>query len=406
MAHAELAAFAAGSLRHRSTRSWLTVMGIVIGIAAIVILVSLGYGINSYIDSQLEAFGSNFVSIAAGSPRAGFSFTSSSPFMGTRSAILTTKDMDAARSVGGVASVYGVLAGRGDVSYRGETVTGGVSGISAGAFNDFAKMLPIGEGRAITEADSHVAVIGGHLANETFKNDVLVNRALVIGNVSYRVIGILGDTGSSPIPTGSVIFIPFRDAQEFFDGVKSPGQVDMILVRTSAGSDPDAVAAEIKAKLFNTRHVNDETQDFKVNTASSLTSNLGAITGTLSLFLGGIAAIALVVGGVGIANTMFMAVTERTREIGIMKAIGARERDILEVFLIESALLGLIGGVLGVLVGVAVSYAMNALGVPSTLKPELLGGAVLFSLLVGMVSGFYPARQAARLEPVAALGFA
>jgi len=407
MGHLDLANYAVGAMLHRSLRSWLTILGVVIGIAAIVALVSIGYGINSYITSQLEAFGSNFVGVSAGSPRTGgqAGMMAMSPFVGSRGVILTTNDANALKGLPGVESVYTVIGTRGDVEYRGEVAGCAVAGISAGMFKDFSRLLRIEEGRAFTESDSHVVVVGKKVASGTFKEDIKLERTLTIGNASYRVIGLLGKTEGSIFPVDNVVFMPYDDAQAYMADVKEPNQVDLIVVQTAPGADPDEVAHEITLRLRNVRHVTEDTQDFKVSTPTTLLQRINAITSVLSLFLAGIAAISLIVGGVGIANTMFMAVTERTQEIGVMKAVGATERDILEVFLIESGLMGLIGGILGAILGCAVSFALNQFGVPAMLKPEVIAFAILFAFVVGAVSGFFPARRAARMEPVEALGF-
>ena len=402
MSHLDYARYAMGAMGHRSLRSWLTVAGIVIGIAAIVILISVGYGINDYMASQLESFGSNFISISAGKPGGGMSM---GPFMSTSSSVLTTNDAQAVKGVAGVESVYTILGTRSDIEYRGDLIGGVVAGASAGVFKDFEMMFKIDEGRAFTDADSRVVVIGDKVAHDSFETDITIGRTLVIGNVSYRVVGIFKKSESSPFPIDSIVFMPYNDAQIFMSGIKAPNQADMLILRTEPGANPDEVAQLIKQRLWNTRRVTEETQDFKITTAASSLESIGAITGVLGLFLGGIAAIALVVGGVGIANTMFMSVSERTREIGVMKAVGAKEEDILEIFLLESGMLGMIGGIIGVAIGVAASLLMNYFGIPSSLRMELLAFAMLFALVMGMVSGYFPARRAARMEPVEALGF-
>jgi len=393
-------------MSHRSLRSWLTILGIVIGIAAIVALVSIGFGLNAYINKQLESFGSNFISISAGSPKTSGGMLGASPFAGTHASTLTTNDAAAVKGVAGVESVYTVTASRFDVEYRGDTVGTAVAGVSPGVFHDFDKMIKVEVGRALTESDSHVVVIGSKFANESYERDIELGRTLIIGNVSFRVVGIMEKSEGSPFPVDNIVFMTPDDARTVMGSMKQENQVDMIMIRTLEGANPELIAQDITLKLRNTRHVTEDTQDFRVSTAASMMSSIGAITGAVSLFLGGIAAIALAVGGVGIANTMFMTVTERTRDIGVMKAVGAKERDILEVFLIESGLMGLIGGIIGMLLGSAVSIGMNVVGVPTQLRPELLAFAVIFSLVVGMASGFFPARKAARLEPVQALGFA
>jgi len=397
MGHADFIKYAANSIMHRSLRSWLTILGIVIGIAAIVMLVSIGYGLNGYISGQLEAVGSNFIIISPGS---GSSMMGSS--MIGRSSILTTNDVAVIRSIAGVEGIHPLLSSREDITYRGETLSGNVVGVGAGIFRDFSRMFNFEEGRGLLESDSHVAVIGQKVANKSFETNITVGRAIEIQNISFRVVGILGQGASSVIPTDSMIYIPFGDAQAMMR-TKELNQVDGIRIRTYSDADPEQVAFAITEALRNSRHVTEDTQDFTVYTASSILSSVSAITGALSLFLGGIAAIALLVGGIGIANTMYMSVSERTREIGIMKSLGAKEGQILELFIFESGIMGLIGGLIGAVVGVIFSLILNYFGVPTEVTAPLFAFAIFFSLAVGLISGVFPARKAAQLEPVVAL---
>ena len=402
MSHLDLAHYALSAMRHRELRSWLTVLGIVVGIAAIVALISVGQGVQSYINGQLSSLGSDFITISAGSPKSAGGMGMGS-FMAATSTALTTNDADAIRGVGGVKAVHTVVALRGDLSYRGDNITTSVVGADPGIFDDFGAMFKVREGRVLSTSDSHTVVIGNQIADDSFKTKITVGRPIELGNTTYRVVGIFDTSSGSVFSTGSMVVMTAADARAFMGNSRPPNAVDMILVKTQPGANPDDVANELTLRLRNVRHVNEDNQDFRVSTASSFMSRINTITAVVSLFLGGIAAIAIIVGGIGIANTMFMSVTERTREIGVMKAVGAKERDIMEVFLIESGLLGLIGGVVGIIIGSGLSIALNSLGVPALLTPQLLLFALVFSIVSGMLSGLFPARLAARLEPVTAL---
>lgn len=401
MGHSDFAAYAFNSMMHRSLRSWLTILGIVIGIAAIVMLISIGFGLNNYISSQLQGVGSNFIAVSPGSPSGSGNIFSSA--LTTSSSILTTNDVSVIKSVGGVENAYGMVTGRKDITYRGETLAGTVDGVNPGLLRDFAKILPIDKGRTLTDTDSHVAVIGRKVANNSFETNITVGRSIVIENTTFRVVGILGDSAVPFIQSSNVIMVNYRDAQVLLADSKEQNEVDAIIVKTAEGESPDEVAERLTAALRNSRHVNSDTQDFMVMTASSVLSSISAITSALSLFLAGIASISLLVGGVGIANTMFMAVTERTREIGVMKAVGATETQILEVFVIESGMMGLIGGTVGAAIGFAATLVLSYFGMPTLVTAELVLFAIAFSFVVGVVSGLWPARRAAGLEPVNAL---
>ncbi len=403
MSHLDLAHYALSAMRHRELRSWLTVLGIVVGIAAVVALISVGQGVQGYINDQLASFGSDFIAVSAGSPKSA-SGMGASPFMSATSAALTTNDAEAIRGLGGIRAVHTVSAMRGDLGYRGDNITTAIMGVDPGIFDDFGSMFKVRDGRVLSSSDSHVVIIGGQIADDSFKTKITVGRPIELGNTTFRVAGIFDKSTGSVFSTDTMVVMTAADGRAFMGASKPPNAVDIILVKTQPGANPEDVANDITLRLRNVRHVTEDNQDFRVSTAASVMSRINTITAVVSLFLGGIAAIAIIVGGIGIANTMFMSVTERTREIGVMKAVGAKERDIMEVFLIESGLLGLIGGTIGIVIGSGLSVVLNSLGVPAVLTPQLLLFALAFALASGMLSGLFPARLAAKLEPVVALG--
>ncbi|MFA5077406.1 MAG: FtsX-like permease family protein, partial [Candidatus Micrarchaeia archaeon] len=203
----------------------------------------------------------------------------------------------------------------------------------------------------------------------------------------------------------SVIYIPKRDGREAIPEFMGNEIVSEIHLRVIPGANISEAEEEITYELMRLHHVTEDNKDFTVMSSAYIAEQVGNITGALGLFLGGIAAISLFVGSIGIANTMFMSIMERTKEIGTMKAVGARNADIMKIFLIEAGIIGIVGGVIGLALSIAVSWGINQFGVPSSITNEVMAGALIFSFAVGLVSGYLPARNAAELNAVEALRF-
>ena len=398
MSHMDLFTYAVRGLFNRQLRSYLTILGVVIGIAAIVAIVSIGQGLSQYIQNELMSFGGDYVTINPGK----LEDYASGPAV-SMPVVLTENDRKVIESVGGVEKAYGQVTDIGAIEFHGEKGTGMIIGTSVGIWDAFP-IYKLREGR-FYRAEAGEAVIGAGVADNVFKKKVRVGDTMRINNMSVKVVGIL-ETGSGITSAFDyMVMLDVPDMMRSMGRAKTVISYEEIDAKLVPGSNPDEVGAAVEERLRNLHHVSEENQDFTVLTPSKINNLIGSIIGTLNLFLGGLASIALVVGGVGIANTMFMSVMERTREIGILKALGARNKDIQEIFLIESGLIGLTGGLVGCAVGFSLSLLMGQFGVPSYVDLPLVGYALLFSFTVGTVSGFLPARQAAGLPPVEALRY-
>jgi putative ABC transport system permease protein len=406
--------FAKSSLVHRKLRSWLTALGIVIGIAAVFSLVSIGQGFDNLVKEQISSLGGNFIFItpstqtSQGGPSFGFSSG-----VGPRSAsqgTLTTNDVSAVRSARGVVFADGIIFDRSDVEFRGEVVTTNVQGYTVDLLKEFP-LVSIGEGRIFSSGESKVAIVGFKVARDFFDREVKLGDIITVEKESYRVIGIFSEgSGATASIFDQSIAVPRDDAKRMF---KDPGSRDVsaIFVKMSEDADADRVLKDVEKRLRASHKVTKEDQDFTATSSKAIQSSVAAITGGITLFLGGIAAISLLVGAIGIVNTMFMSVMERTKQIGILKALGARSSQITAIFLIESSMLGLIGGVIGVSIGVALDLVIGSkelLG-PSAFVAPITPGLVIFcisfSAIVGTVAGVLPARRAAKMDPVEAIRY-
>jgi putative ABC transport system permease protein len=383
------------SMRHRQKRSWLTIIGILIGITAVVALVSLGQSMQRAVNKQFEEFGYNLITIYPGSLRGGF-----------RGAFSATFEID----TGLIAGVEGVEA-VGAMLYKSAYVKGGeppsqvegflpVIGLSPGIARVFSQ-FKLQEGRFFSEADHYAAILGQNVPKDL---GVEVGRELEIEGQPFEVVGLLAESGMGD--NNSAIFIPLETLWEILG---DRGKVSMVWVKVGQGYDAEGVAERLKARLKEARGK----EDFSVQTMKQLQQLIGQAIGILQAFLGGIAGISLLVGGIGVMNTMYTAVLERTREIGVMKAVGAKDSQVMWLFLIESGLMGLVGGA----IGTALGLGMDILAVVITKRfiqtnvlefgfsAWLVFGALAFSFVIGALSGLLPARSAAKLKPVEALRY-
>jgi putative ABC transport system permease protein len=395
------------SLAANKMRSGLTILGIVIGVAAVIAMVSIGRGAEATITDSIQGIGTNVLFVFRGG---GDNVRNPQPLtLGDASAIA---DPFQAPSVIGVAPV---LQGRGIVTKGSETKNTDLVGITP----DYSPVrnYHVTEGEFITEGhmlgQASVVILGTEVAESLFqRTEGLVGEQIRIEGQPFRVIGILEQRGGSAFSNeDDKVLIPLTTAQARLLRRSTSDRVDLILVQAlNAQAVPQAI--DEVSQILRTRH---RTQigedDFTILSQQNFLDTASTITNVLTIFLGGIAAISLLVGGIGIMNIMLVSVTERTREIGLRKALGAHKRDIMVQFLTESSVLSLIGGLIGIflgwLIGVVVGQiaaANNADIVPSmTLDIILL--ATLFSTAVGLFFGIYPANRAANLEPVEALRY-
>ena len=397
--------FAFSNLRHRKVRSWLTILGIFIGIAAVVSLISLGQGMQKGIEEQFERLGADKMIIMPGVFAPPGSVT-------TKSLILTEDDLEFVKDIRGVETAVGYVAKLGKIMFKDEVYMSYIAGISVEDVEfwqeDF-KFLEIEDGRVFEEREKFKVVVGSRYADgDIFDKNVKVRDTIEIEEQEFKVVGIMKKTGD-PSDDASV-YIPKETLRELLD---VPKEESIIMVKIAEGFDPEELADTIERKLRKFRGEKEDEETFIIQTFEQLLETFGNIFGVVQAVLVGIAAISLVVGGIGIMNTMYTSVLERTREIGIMKAIGARNSHIALLFLIESGLLGLVGGIIGIGLGIGIGKAVEILALRALgteilqvyFSPLLIIGALAFSFIVGCLSGTLPAIQASRMKPVDALRY-
>ncbi|MEM0475761.1 MAG: ABC transporter permease, partial [Candidatus Norongarragalinales archaeon] len=414
----DIAEYAYQSLRKRRLRSWLTILGIVIGVASIITLISIANGVEAQITSRLNLLGNNVIQVTPGNAQAtrqrvgGFAFPvlgggGSLGGGGERSFGMFTRagagklSFDDARNlarVDGVSKIDARIEGQATVSIAGKEARVQIVGVDPAAFNELSASTPLVSGRKLNPSDKFTAVIGSRVYSRLFEGQDLLNRQVKVVNnfndsYSFRVVGLLNATSGSMVVSDNAVYVPVEAAKTVLNA--SNPSVFFILVRD--GYTADEVAAELEKQLLALHRVSADKPDFTITTAAFLESTVADVTNTLSLFLGGIAAISLLVGAIGVANTMFMSVLERIKEIGILKALGLKDGEVLRLFLFESAAIGLVGGVLGIALSFALSLVLVAFGIPSIINAELVALGLAFSAFVGIVSGVVPARNAARL---------
>ncbi len=397
----EYAKYAFKNIRHRKLRTWLTLIGIFIGIAAVVALISIGQGMQNAINEEFSKAGADRITIQ---PAGGFA----GAYVSEK---LYQSDVDVVNRVKSVEFAAGVIMQTGRIKYKDQTENAPIFGIGSDEetrrFIEKVDFFLIEEGRQFKSIDNNVAILGSNVAADMFDREILLGEKITVENKEFKVIGIQKKSGS-PMHD-NMVRITTGSAQELFD-LKKTEELSMIFAKIKPGIDPSVAADDVRDALRKDHNVKEGHEDFVVVTAEQMIEGFNNILLVVQIVLVGIAAISLIVGGIGITNTMYTSVVERTREIGIMKAVGAKNSDIISIFLMESAMLGFFGGMLGILIGLSVSKAIEIAAVYSGINVlkayfgfELIVGALLFSMIVGVISGVLPAKNASKLNPVDAL---
>ena len=389
----ELLRLALSRLRTSRLRAALTMLGVIIGVASVVALVGVGQGTTSNITSRLAGLGTNLLTISP-----------------SNAATTNKLSIDDATAIAALPSIGGVAP---EISTS-LTVTAGrtsttTSVVGTTAAYPMVRAYDVWQGTFLTDAtadnDLRVAVLGATTAADLGLGASDVGTQIAVGGLPFRVIGILQPKGGTGFQNpDDMVLVPIGVVQDHW---VSGATVRTIGVSVSDPSQMTAASTAITA-LLRDRHdlAPTDTADFNVFNQTQLLDAASSISATLTLLLGGIASISLIVGGIGIMNIMLVSVRERTREIGVRKAVGARGRDILAQFLVEALTLSLLGGLIGIVLGLVVSAGIGQLaGWGFVFNPVTIVAAVLFSLAVGVVFGVWPARQAARLDPISALRY-
>lgn len=401
----EYAIIAWQGLKHRQKRAWLTIIGIFIGIMAVVALVSLGEGLEAGVNAEFEKLGVDKIMIM---PATGFGGLGDAP------SPLTDNDVQRVADVSGVREAAGASFQSARIEWADEIGYYYVMGVPSGR-EDFqllkeAFILDVESGRELLPGDTFDAIVGfDYTRREVFASTLDVGSKFTLNNQTFRVVGIRERIGNPE--DDRQIAIPIDVYNDIV--TDKDDEFSMIVVRVQPGEDPAGVKERIESALQRERNVEPGDQDFSVQTTEDLRESFEQVLGLIQVVLTGIAGISLLVGTVGIMNTMYTAVLERTKEIGIMKAIGATNDAILLIFLVESGFLGLVGGFVGLVTGLSISYlasviALQALGtgiIQFYVSWWLVAGALLFSFLLGSLAGYLPARQAANMQAVDSLRY-
>jgi putative ABC transport system permease protein len=394
---ADLLRFAIRAVRAHRVRTGLTLTGVAIGVAAVILLTALGEGARRYVVGQFASLGSNLLAVVPGKTET----TGAAAFRSATTRDLTLADAEALSRVPGVQRIAPMLMGTETVSHgeRSRQVT------VMGSTSDFLEVrrLRLGRGRFLPPGDlrrgTAVAVVGAGMARELFPGEDPLGEVIRVGDVRARVIGVLAPQGTQlGMDLDETVVVPVARAMRIFNR----RSLFRVLLDVRAHADLEATKARVVA-VMRERHGE---EDVTVVTQDAVMSSFGRILQALTLALAGIATVSLGVAGIGIMNVMLVSVTERTAEVGLLRAVGAGRAQIAGVFLAEAALLSLAGGVLGVAVGVAGVWALVAAYPALPARPPLwaVGSSLGLALAVGLVFGLVPARRAARLDPVTALG--
>jgi putative ABC transport system permease protein len=381
------------NLSHRRLRSYLTIIGIIIGIASIIALISISQGLENAITEQFEKIGSNRIFVV---PK-GFTGVGNLPG-------ITTEDLDQLKKMPEIAWTNPYLIQSDEVEFS--RTKRFVQQIVAIETEDVAKKysdmdIDLEAGRFPNNGEKYVAVVGYKFAHDLFDKDIPLKGKIKLKDKKFTVVGIMEEIGNSD--DDNSVWIPMDNARELYN---KPKEITAIELKIKKGLDLNEVADKIFKRLKRARN----NENFEVSTPEQILSQINELLAVIQLVLGGIAAISLIVGGVGIMNTMYTSVLERTKEIGIMKSIGATNNIILLIFIIESGFIGLIGGSLGVILGNIIAFLVGVIAknmgfglLKIVFDYKLSLFSLSFAFFIGMLAGFLPARRASKLKPAEAL---
>ncbi|OYT42786.1 MAG: hypothetical protein B6U78_00075 [Candidatus Aenigmarchaeota archaeon ex4484_224] len=402
------------NLKQRKVRTFLTLLGIIIGIAALVGMVGATKGINQAIYEQLKSFRSDWIIVLPGKLKFGFMPSFSSSIL----PLLSDKDIQAIEKIPGVKMAMGIYVKTLPITYKKETLYLQVWGVDPEKFKQI-DTLGIWKGRYLSSKDKYSVIFGYLAANDLFEEKIRVKKKVLIDNKEFEVVGIRNKYGGLLSQTeDEIVIIPLKTMEKDFSHTK--GIYRMIVAKIDSNVNPKELEDKVKFALCQERK-NCGNEDFFLITPTFVQKTISQISFLLTTMLGGIASISLIVGMIGIANTMYTSVLERTREIGILKAIGFSSRTIMIMFMLESGIIGLIGGIIGIILGYGLGEGFLVIRNYMTISSELVQHrpttahmvlsydliieSLLLSFFVGILAGVFPARKAAKLPAVEALRY-
>ena len=394
----ELITNALKNLKRQGIRTFLTLLGVVIGVGAIVALLSIGTGLNIAINEAFESIGSNMIIIYAGNPMS----------MSASDIKINDNDIKHIENISGIDRVIGYYVTQGTIEYGGEKKPIMIMGSDAeqSDFLEDTGMLGMSEGSLPKNNSLTAAVIGDGVANDLFSKKITLRKEFKINDETFKVVGIMEKQqqyAGDPESGNNIVWLTLTGFKRL-----DPNATPLEIIATvDTDEDIDEIVGEIE------EYFEDKYGERSIYVASSeqMLDLVNQLYGLITMVLIGIASISIIVGGIGIANAMVASVMERTKEIGLLKAIGASDNKILTMFLLEAGFIGMIGGLVGITIGYGisflVSYAAKISGfvLQSNFSIEIILGALLFSMFVGMISGYFPAKKAAKLDPVEALRY-
>lgn len=378
------------SVYNNKTRSFLTMLGIIIGISSVIVLVGMGEGTKQQVASQIEQLGTNLITVN---------------LMGNKNVAITTSEIDELKTKPGIAGIAPALTA-GSVNIKGGDNTATTNMTATTPNYSEIRKIDVASGRFISQNDIDnrykVAVVGVDVANELYKTTDVVGNTINVNGVDFSIIGVLQQQGGGGASGSNddTIVLPISTAQRLLKNTS----IKTFYVEATDKSSMDTAMGYLQ--LFLNKKFNNDTKSYRIFNQTSLLDTANQTNDSMTTMLSGVAAISLIVGGIGIMNIMLVSVIERTKEIGIRKAIGAKRKVILSQFLIEATFISGFGGILGVLFGYLGSYIMKtAFKTPVVISNNVVLGSFIFSLAIGIVFGMYPANKASKLNPIEALRF-
>jgi putative ABC transport system permease protein len=375
------------SIKGNKLRSVLTMLGIIIGVSSVIVLVSIAQGSTSNVTSQINNLGTNLITINT---------------FGTDLS-LTEDKINKLEDIDGVKAISPVVSGR--VTVKKDKTSSQTTLTGTNAAYETVRNTKVSSGRFLTDLDveyrQKIAVIGATTAETLFGTESPVGQYIQLDGNSFKVVGVLASKGSSMGQSGDdVVIVPLSTAER----LTKTTSINQVYLQGKSGQNMDLVMAEVENAMASMYP--NQTDNYSVNNQQDLMSTMSSVSNTMTMMLGGIASISLLVGGIGIMNIMLVSVSERTKEIGIRKAIGAKRRDILWQFLIESVVLSAMGGIIGIFLGLGIGKVLGStLSMTVTFSNTVVISSFLFSLIVGVVFGVFPANKASKLNPIQALRY-